>query len=67
MKAEEGEEALSAEDKLSLEILEKFERQFVTQGAYEHRSIFDSLDIDLVVKVLKHTVFSTRMCPAPRQ
>lgn len=45
MKAVVGEEALSAEDKLSLEFLEKFERQFVTQGAYEHRSIFDSLDI----------------------
>ncbi|KAI0484094.1 P-loop containing nucleoside triphosphate hydrolase protein [Xylariaceae sp. FL0804] len=45
MKAVVGEEALSAEDKLSLEFLEKFERQFVTQGAYEQRSIFDSLDI----------------------
>ncbi|KAI0593304.1 P-loop containing nucleoside triphosphate hydrolase protein [Biscogniauxia sp. FL1348] len=45
MKAVVGEDALSAEDKLSLEFLEKFERQFVTQGAYEQRSIFDSLDI----------------------
>lgn len=45
MKAVVGEEALSAEDKLSLEFLEKFERQFVAQGAYEQRSIFDSLDI----------------------
>lgn len=45
MKAVVGEEALSAEDKLSLEFLEKFERQFVAQGAYEQRSIYDSLDI----------------------
>lgn len=32
MKAVVGEEALSAEDKLALEFLEKFERQFVGQG-----------------------------------
>ncbi|KAJ0124668.1 hypothetical protein N8I77_005667 [Diaporthe amygdali] len=45
MKAVVGEEALSAEDKLSLEFLDKFERQFVAQGAYEQRSIHDSLDL----------------------
>ncbi|KAE8211476.1 hypothetical protein CF319_g6638 [Tilletia indica] len=45
MKAVVGEEALSAEDKLSLEFLEKFESQFVTQGRYESRTIFDSLDL----------------------
>lgn len=45
MKAVVGEEALSAEDKLSLEFLDKFEDQFVKQGAYETRTIFDSLDI----------------------
>jgi hypothetical protein len=33
MKAVVGEEALSAEDKLALEFLDKFERQFVGQGA----------------------------------
>ena len=32
MKAVVGEEALSGEDKLALEFLEKFERQFVGQG-----------------------------------
>ncbi len=32
MKAVVGEEALSAEDKLALEFLDKFERQFVGQG-----------------------------------
>jgi V-type H+-transporting ATPase subunit B len=45
MKAVVGEEALSSEDKLSLEFLEKFERTFITQSAYESRSIFESLDL----------------------
>lgn len=45
MKAVVGEEALSPEDKLSLEFLEKFERTFISQSAYESRSIFESLDI----------------------
>jgi V-type H+-transporting ATPase subunit B len=45
MKAVVGEEALSAEDKLSLEFLEKFERQFISQGQYESRSIYESLDL----------------------
>ena len=44
MKAVVGEEALSSEDKLSLEFLDKFERNFVAQRAYESRSIFESLD-----------------------
>jgi len=45
MKAVVGEEALSAEDKLYLEFLEKFENKFVAQGRYENRSIEESLDI----------------------
>ncbi len=45
MKAVVGEEALSAEDKLSLEFLEKFERSFISQSAYESRSIYESLDL----------------------
>ena len=45
MKSVVGEEALSAEDKLSLEFLEKFEKNFISQGAYEDRTIFDSLDL----------------------
>src|ERR1700755_528243 len=45
MKAVVGEEALSSEDKLSLEFLEKFEKSFITQSPYESRSIFDSLDL----------------------
>ncbi|KAG6990444.1 V-type proton ATPase subunit B [Fusarium oxysporum f. sp. conglutinans] len=44
MKAVVGEEALSAEDKLSLVFLEKFERQFISQGQYESRTIYESLD-----------------------
>jgi V-type H+-transporting ATPase subunit B len=45
MKAVVGEEALSAEDKLSLEFMEKFEKQFINQSAYDKRSVFDSLDL----------------------
>ncbi|KAK9944200.1 hypothetical protein M0R45_009778 [Rubus argutus] len=55
MKAVVGEEALSSEDLVSylshfsinyiLEFLDKFERKFVSQGAYDTRSIFQSLDL----------------------
>lgn len=45
MKAVVGEEALSNEDKLSLEFLERFEKGYIAQGAYEKRSIFDGLDM----------------------
>jgi V-type H+-transporting ATPase subunit B len=45
MKAVVGEEALSSEDKLSLEFLDKFERTFITQSPYESRTIFESLDL----------------------
>lgn len=45
MKAVVGEEALSSEDLLYLEFLDKFEKKFVAQGAYESRSIFASLDL----------------------
>merc|ERR1712225_141795 len=45
MKAVVGEEALSSEDKLSLEFLEKFERTFIAQSPYGKRSIFDSLEL----------------------
>lgn len=45
LKAVVGEEALSEEENLYLEFLEKFENQFLTQGQYENRTIFDSLDI----------------------
>ena len=45
MKAVVGEEALSSEDKLSLEFLDKFERTFISQSAYESRTIYESLDL----------------------
>lgn len=45
MKAVVGEEALSAEDLLYLEFLAKFEKNFISQGRYENRTIFESLDI----------------------
>ena len=45
MKTVVGEEALSPDDHLYLEFLGKFERQFIAQGAYEKRSIFESLDL----------------------
>ncbi|KAI0981516.1 hypothetical protein GJ496_007980 [Pomphorhynchus laevis] len=44
MKAVIGEEALSSEDMLYLEFLDKFEKNFISQGLYENRSVFDSLD-----------------------
>ncbi|THH05747.1 hypothetical protein EW145_g4571 [Phellinidium pouzarii] len=45
MKAVVGEEALSPEDKLALEFLDRYEKQFVGQGAYESHMIFESLDL----------------------
>ncbi|KAK3056888.1 Vacuolar ATP synthase subunit B [Extremus antarcticus] len=44
MKAVVGEEALSNEDKLSLEFMERFEKTYINQGPYEKRSIYDGLD-----------------------
>jgi V-type H+-transporting ATPase subunit B len=45
MKAVVGEEALSPEDLLYLEFLTKFEKNFISQGSYENRTVFDSLDV----------------------
>ncbi|KAF6036586.1 hypothetical protein EB796_005120 [Bugula neritina] len=45
MKAVVGEEALTSDDLQYLEFLGKFEKNFITQGPYENRTIFDSLDI----------------------
>lgn len=44
MKAVVGEEALSSEDHLYLDFTDKFEKKFVTQGPYENRTIYQSLD-----------------------
>ena len=45
MKAVVGEEMLTEEDRLHLRFLGSFERQFVSQGDCESRSVFESLDI----------------------
>ena len=45
MKAVIGEEALTNYDKVCLEFLDRFEREFVTQGSNEIRTIFKSLDL----------------------
>jgi V-type H+-transporting ATPase subunit B len=45
MKAVVGEEALSNEDHLYLEFLDKYEQNFLSQGFEETRTIFQSLDI----------------------
>lgn len=45
MKKVAGEEALTSDDLLYLEFLDKFEKGFLAQDMHENRSIFDSLDI----------------------
>lgn len=45
MKAVIGEEALSEEDKLYLEFIQKYEDKFLNQGSSEGRDIFQSLDL----------------------
>jgi len=45
MKAVVGEEALTDDDRLYLEFLDKFEGTFLRQGPYEARDIFKSLDV----------------------
>jgi V-type H+-transporting ATPase subunit B len=45
MKAVVGAEALSEEDHMYLRFTDQFEGKFIAQGAYENRTIFESLDI----------------------
>ncbi|MBZ3875941.1 V-type proton ATPase subunit B [Sciurus carolinensis] len=45
MKAVVGEEALTSDDLLYLEFLQKFERNFITQGPYENRMVYETLNI----------------------
>lgn len=45
LKAVVGDDALSSEDRLALQFLDKYEQHFVQQGAYESRTIYESLDI----------------------
>merc|ERR1712159_102334 len=44
MKAVVGEEALTDEDKLYLQFHDRYEKEFVKQGEYQKRTIFNSLD-----------------------
>jgi len=45
MKAVVGEEALSEDEHKYLEFCDKFELQFIQQGPYQNRTIFESLDV----------------------
>ena len=45
MKAVVGEEAMTDDDMLYLTFLEQFENEFIRQGPYDNRTIFDSLDL----------------------
>merc|ERR1712110_45789 len=45
MKAVVGEEALSEDEHKFLEFTDKFEAKFLSQGPYEFRDVFTSLDI----------------------
>ncbi|KAI5102702.1 V-type proton ATPase subunit B, kidney isoform [Silurus meridionalis] len=45
MKAVVGEEALTPDDLLYLEFLQKFEKNFIAQGPYDNRTVFETLDI----------------------
>ncbi|KAM9040833.1 V-type proton ATPase subunit B, brain isoform-like isoform 1-T3 [Megaptera novaeangliae] len=45
VKAVVGEEALTSDDVLYLEFLQKFERNFIAQGPYENRTVYETLDI----------------------
>ena len=47
-----GEEELTPLDKIYVEFGEKFEREFLSQGEYEDRSIVETLDIGW--KVISH-------------
>ncbi|MHA1238225.1 MAG: V-type ATP synthase subunit B [Candidatus Odinarchaeia archaeon] len=40
-----GEEALTERDRLYLEFADKFEQKFISQGEYEERSIYETLDL----------------------
>jgi len=44
MKAVVGEEALSPDDMQYLRFTERFERKFLSQGAYQNHDIFESLE-----------------------
>jgi len=61
MKAVVGEEALSAEDKLALEFLERFEHEFVAQGEIRCKWVSDSqgLKENLLEPYESRTIFDS--------
>ncbi|KAF3818359.1 hypothetical protein GH733_011776, partial [Mirounga leonina] len=69
MKAVVGEEALTSDDLLYLEFLQKFERNFIAQGPYENRTVYETLDIGWQLlrifpkEMLKRIPQSTLSCP----
>lgn len=67
MKAVVGEEALHEDDKLYLEFLEKFERNFVSQGYNEARSVYDSLDIGWTLMRIFPQSMLNRISPKMRE
>ena len=62
MKAVVGEEALSAEDKLALEFLDKFERQFVGQGKKKYSQHVSTLTTLLRCIRVSHDFRLFRSC-----
>ncbi|KAK7805624.1 hypothetical protein U0070_005500 [Myodes glareolus] len=44
-KAAVGEEALTSDDLLYLEFLQKFDKNFISQGPHENRTVYETLDI----------------------
>jgi len=64
MKAVVGEEALSLEDHLYLQFVDKFEGKYINQGSTANRTVFESLDLawsllrifprDLLKKITKN-------------
>ncbi|OIR57602.1 MAG: V-type proton ATPase subunit B [Amphiamblys sp. WSBS2006] len=45
MKSVVGEDALSEEDALAIEFLERFEKEFLSQGTHENRTVIESLNL----------------------
>lgn len=64
MKAVVGDESLSKEDRMNLDFLSRFEGMFITQGPYENRTIFQSLDIAWTMLRLYPRDMLKRISPA---
>ncbi|MBN1931522.1 MAG: V-type ATP synthase subunit B [Desulfobacterales bacterium] len=58
-----GEEDLTARDRLFLKFSNEFERKFINQGAYENRTIFETLDRGWELAMILPTRDFTRVQP----